>query len=100
MEYFAFEAGVLRQTRVHLLGGRGIEAVVAIDHVRGNTVSLKWLLYDGHGNLVRTMSPDYPLSGWQFRGVWGELQGVLFALGVALLSAARVLAGIVYGLEE
>ncbi|GBC92164.1 tRNA(Glu)-specific nuclease WapA [bacterium HR15] len=72
-----YEDGVLQRSRVHLLGGRGIEAVVAIDHVRGNAVSLRWLLYDGHGNLVRTMSPDYTLSGWQFRGVWGELQGVL-----------------------
>jgi hypothetical protein len=44
--------------RVHLLGGRGIEAVVAIDHTRGNQVSLRWLLYDGHGNLVRTMASD------------------------------------------
>ncbi|GBC92530.1 tRNA(Glu)-specific nuclease WapA [bacterium HR15] len=74
-----YEDGVLQQSRVHLLGGRGIEAVVAIDHVRGNAVSLRWLLYDGHGNLVRTMLPDYTLSGWQFRGVWGELQGVLGA---------------------
>jgi len=37
----------------------------------------RWLLYDGHGNWVRTMASDYTLSGWQFRGVWGELQGVL-----------------------
>ncbi|GBC93194.1 tRNA(Glu)-specific nuclease WapA [bacterium HR15] len=51
--------------------------MVAVNHAQGNQVSLRWLLYDGHGNLVRTMSPDYPLSGWQFRGVWGELQGVL-----------------------
>jgi RHS repeat-associated protein len=42
-------------------------------------VSLKWLLYDGHGNLVRTMAPDYALSGFQWRGVWGEVQGVLGA---------------------
>ncbi len=75
-----FEDGVLQQTRVHLLGGRGIEAVVAIDHTQGNSATLSWLLYDGHGNWVRTMAPDYTLSGWQFRGVWGEVQGNL-ALG-------------------
>ncbi len=57
-----------------------IEALVAIDHTRGNQViALKWLLYDGHGNLVRTMAPDYALSGFQWRGVWGEVQGVLGA---------------------
>ncbi|GIV10071.1 MAG: hypothetical protein KatS3mg019_2162 [Fimbriimonadales bacterium] len=72
-----FRKGVLQQTRVHLLGGRGIEAVVAIDPTRGNQVSLKWLLYDGHGNLVRTMVPDYTLSAFQWRGVWGEVQSSL-----------------------
>ncbi|GIV07182.1 MAG: hypothetical protein KatS3mg017_0384 [Fimbriimonadales bacterium] len=41
----------LQHSRVHLLGGRGIEAAVAIDHTRSNQVNLKWLLYDGHGNL-------------------------------------------------
>ncbi|GIV11409.1 MAG: hypothetical protein KatS3mg020_0900 [Fimbriimonadales bacterium] len=51
--------------------------MVAIDHTRGNQVSLRWLLYDGHGNLVRTMAPDYTLSAFQWRGVWGEVQGVL-----------------------
>jgi len=51
--------------------------VVAIDHARGNLVSLRWLLYDGHGNLVRTMAPDYTLSAFQWRGVWGEVQGSL-----------------------
>ncbi len=75
-----FEEGVLQQTRVHFLGGRGIEAVVAIDHTsQGNEATLRWLLYDGHGNLVRTMAPDYALSAWQFRGVWGEVQGTLGA---------------------
>ncbi len=55
--------------------------MVVIDHTQGNRVALKWLLYDGHGNLVRTMAPDdYTLSAWQFRGVWGEVQGNL-ALG-------------------
>ncbi len=72
-----FEDGVLQQTRVHFLGGRGIEAVVAIDHTQGNSATLRWLLYDGHGNLVRTMAPDYTLSDWQFRGVWGEVRGSL-----------------------
>ncbi len=59
------------------LRGRGIEAVVAVEHTQGNRAVLKWLLYDGHGNLVRTMAPDYTLSDWQFRGVWGEVQGSL-----------------------
>ncbi len=53
--------------------------MVAIDHTRGNRATLSWLLYDGHGNLVRTMAPDYTLSDWQFRGVWGEVQGTLGA---------------------
>ncbi len=74
------EDSALQQTRVHFLGARGIEAVVAIDHTQGNQATLRWLLYDGHGNLVRTMAPDHRLSGWQFRGVWGEVQGNL-ALG-------------------
>jgi RHS repeat-associated protein len=51
--------------------------VLTIDHTRGNQVSLNWLLYDGHGNLVRTMAPDYRLSAFQWRGVWGEVQGSL-----------------------
>ena len=72
-----YEDDVLQQTRVNFLGARGIEAVVAIDHTRGNQVALQWLLYDGHGNLVRTMAPDYTLSGFQWRGVWGEVQGSL-----------------------
>ena len=38
---------------------------------------LDWLLYDGHGNLVRLMSPDYTLSAFQWRGVWGEVEGSL-----------------------
>ncbi|OYT73774.1 MAG: hypothetical protein CFK48_00710 [Armatimonadetes bacterium CP1_7O] len=53
--------------------------MAAIDHTRGNQVRLRWLLYDGHGNLVRMMAPDYTLSGFQWRGVWGEVQGVLGA---------------------
>jgi RHS repeat-associated protein len=72
-----FEDGVLQATRVNFLGARGIEAVLAIDHTRGNQASLAWLLYDGHGNLVRTMAPDYRLSGFQWRGVWGEVQSSL-----------------------
>jgi RHS repeat-associated protein len=40
-------------------------------------VALRWLLYDGHGNLVRLMAPDYRLSAFQWRGVWGEVQGSL-----------------------
>jgi RHS repeat-associated protein len=51
--------------------------VVAVDHTRGNAVALRWLLYDGHGNLVRRMAPDYTLSAFQWRGVWGEVQGSL-----------------------
>ncbi len=52
--------------------------MVAIDHTRGNQATLNWLLYDGHGNLVRTMSSSYALSeNWQWRGVWGEVQGSL-----------------------
>jgi RHS repeat-associated protein len=51
--------------------------VVAIDHTRGNAVALRWLLYDGHGNLVRLMAPDYRLSAFQWRGVRGEVQGSL-----------------------
>jgi RHS repeat-associated protein len=72
-----YEDGVLQQTRVNLLGARGIEAVVAIDHTRGNQVALRWWLYDGHGNLVRTMAPDYTPSAFQWRGVWGEVQSSL-----------------------
>ncbi len=41
---------------------------------------MNWLMYGGLGNLVRTMAPNYTLSDWQFRGVWGEVQGNL-ALG-------------------
>jgi len=51
--------------------------VLTIDHTRGNQVALRWLLYDGHGNLVRMMAPDYTLSAFQWRGVWGEVQGSL-----------------------
>ncbi len=53
--------------------------MVTIDHTRGNSATLRWLLYDGRSYLVRTMAPDYALSGWQFRGVWGEVQGTLGA---------------------
>jgi RHS repeat-associated protein len=75
----AYKDGVLQQTRVNFLGARGIEAVVTVDHTRGNAVALRWLLYDGHGNLVRLMAPDYTLSAFQWRGVWGEGQGSLGA---------------------
>jgi RHS repeat-associated protein len=51
--------------------------VVTVDHTRGNQVALRWLLYDGHGNLVRRMASDYTLSAFQWRGVWGEGQGSL-----------------------
>lgn len=51
--------------------------MLTIDNTRGNQATLRRLLYDGHGNLVRLMAPDYTLSGWQFRGVWGEVQGSL-----------------------
>jgi predicted nucleic acid-binding protein len=46
------------------LAGGGIEAVLTIDHTRGNQATLNWLLYDGHGNLVRLMAPDYTLSAY------------------------------------
>jgi hypothetical protein len=36
-----FVGSTLRMTRVNLLGARGIEAVVAIDHTRGNQVALR-----------------------------------------------------------
>jgi RHS repeat-associated protein len=72
-----FVGSTLRMTRVNFLGARGIEAVVTVDHTRGNQVALRWLLCDGHGNLVRTMAPDYRLSGFQWRGVWGEVQSSL-----------------------
>jgi RHS repeat-associated protein len=74
-----FVGSTLRMTRVNFLGARGIEAVVAVDHTRGNAVALRWLLYDGHGNLVRMLSPDYRLSAFQWRGVWSEVQGSLGA---------------------
>jgi len=72
-----FVGSTLRTTRVNLLGARGIEAVLTIDHTRGDQTTLNWLLYDGHGNLVRTMSPNYTLSGFQWRGAWGEVQNSL-----------------------
>jgi RHS repeat-associated protein len=72
-----FAGSTLRTTRVNFLGARGIEAVVTVDHTRGNQVSLRWLLYDGHGNLVRLMASDYTLSAFQWRGVWGEVQSSL-----------------------
>ena len=61
--------------------------MVAIDPTRGNQATLNWLLYDGHGNLVRLMAPDYTLSGFQWRGVWGEVQG---SLGVGRGSCANL----------
>ncbi len=55
--------------------------MVTVNHTsQGNSATLRWLLYDGHGNLVRTMAPSYALSDWQFRWVWGEVQSNL-ALG-------------------
>jgi hypothetical protein len=36
-----FEDGVLQATRVNFLGARGIEAVVTVDHTRGNQVALR-----------------------------------------------------------
>ncbi len=74
-----FVGSTLRTSRVNFLGARGIEAVLAIDHTRGNQARLSWLLYDGHGNLVRVMASDYTLSGFQWRGVWGEVQSSLGA---------------------
>jgi hypothetical protein len=40
----------------------------------GNQATLRWLLYDGYGNLVQLMAPNYTLSGFQWRGVRGEVQ--------------------------
>ncbi|CUU09555.1 RHS repeat-associated core domain-containing protein [Armatimonadetes bacterium GBS] len=51
--------------------------MLTIDHTQGNQARLSWLLYDGHGNLVRTMASNYALSSFQWRGVWGEVQGSL-----------------------
>lgn len=56
---------------------RGLEAAHTVDLMRGNQATLNWLLYDGHGNLVRLMAPHYTLSGFQSRGVWGEVQSSL-----------------------
>ncbi len=53
--------------------------MLTIDHTQGNQTRLNWLLYDGHGNLVRVMASDYTLSGFQWRGVWGEVQSSLGA---------------------
>jgi hypothetical protein len=36
-----FVGSTLRTTRVNFLGARGIEAVVAVDHTRGNAVALR-----------------------------------------------------------
>jgi RHS repeat-associated protein len=65
-----FEDGVLKQTRIHLLGARGIEGIITVPAT--GAASLNWLLYDGHGNMVRTMNTAFALSGFQWRGVWGE----------------------------
>jgi RHS repeat-associated protein len=60
----------LHQTRIHLLGARGIEGIITVPTT--GAASLNWLLYDGHGNLVRTMNTSFALSAFQWRGVWGE----------------------------
>ena len=52
-------------------GGGGVKGLQA--RVRG----YGRLLYDGHGNLVRTMASNYALSAFQWRGVWGEVQSSL-----------------------
>jgi RHS repeat-associated protein len=65
-----FEDGVLKQTRIHLLGARGIEGIITLPS--NGAPTLNWLFYDGHGNLVRTMNTSFALSGFQWRGVWGE----------------------------
>jgi hypothetical protein len=36
-----FAGSTLRTTRVNFLGARGIEAVVTVDHTRGNAVALR-----------------------------------------------------------
>jgi hypothetical protein len=59
-------SGNLSQTRVNLLGARGIEGIITVP--RSGAPTLNWLMYDGHGNLVRWMPPDYTLSGFQWRG--------------------------------
>jgi hypothetical protein len=55
-----FDDGVLQQTRIHLLGARGIEGIITVPSTGAPT--LNWLLYDGHGNMVRTMSSGRDLS--------------------------------------
>jgi hypothetical protein len=77
-----FEDGVLQVTRVNFLSARGIEVVVTVDHTRGNQVALRWLLYDGHRNLVRTMAPDYTLSAFSGVGCGARCR-VLLVQGVA-----------------
>jgi RHS repeat-associated protein len=57
---------------VNLLGARGIEGIISI-HASGSA-SLNWLMYDGHGNVVRTIDTGFGLSAYQWRGVWGERQ--------------------------
>jgi hypothetical protein len=51
--------------------------VHTVDLMCGNQATLRWLLYDGYGNLVQLMAPNYTLSGFQWRGVWGEVQSSL-----------------------
>jgi RHS repeat-associated protein len=65
-----FKDGVLKQTRIHLLGARGIEGIITLPS--NGAPTLNWLFYDGHGNMVRTMNTAFALSGFQWRGVWGE----------------------------
>lgn len=69
------EDGTLKQSRMNLLGAKGIEAVIAVDHTRGDQATLQWLFYNGHGNVVRTMSSTFSLLAFQWRGVWGKREG-------------------------
>jgi len=65
-------SGNLSQTRVNILGARGIEGIITIP--ASGSASLNWLMYDGHGNVVRTIDTNFNLSAYQWRGVWGERQ--------------------------
>jgi RHS repeat-associated protein len=54
------------------LDARGIEGIITIP--ASGSASLNWLMYDGHGNVVRTVDTRFGLSAYQWRGVWGERQ--------------------------
>jgi hypothetical protein len=67
-------AGALTKTRVNFLGARGIEGVITIEAETPTQGTLTWLTYDGHGNVVRTMSTGFVLSGFHWRDPWGAVE--------------------------